>query len=538
MMKKRVISGVMSAVLGLSLLTGCQSGESTSTPPATAAESKTEATTDVTAKEAESDSSSGYQIPDNWDISEPVNLKIYCIGDEGGIYADDMLDNMNRILTEKINVTIEPVMVSWGEYRQKLPMVWAGGESYDLTFTANWTGYNTEASKGPFYDMTELLPVYAPKTYQELSERGVWEDCEIDGTVYMVPSIIEEWTTHFYIYREDLRKKYNCPEITDIATLETFMDTIKEKEPNLLPLNQEGPQVMLWWMFLYGQDWARPLDSATGTGVLSYDLTEGKKVFNVIDTPEYKDFIVQMREWYEKGYWSQSVMAETTPILDRFYAGKTAVCLDNLNGANNIYIKSAANNPDWEIGILDAENGSALEATPPNNGGMAIGANSKNPERAMMFLELCHQDEEVYNAILYGIEGVTYIDNKDMTTSIPQDKDPSTLGGRNIGMGVNDYKFYKGKKEDWTLLNDVKEDFKSRSVLPALAGFTLNQDSISAEIAALSSVCAEYKLPLEKGLVDPETGIAQLQQKLKDAGIDKVMDEINRQIEAYWASRS
>ncbi len=35
-----------------------------------------------------------------------------------------------------------------------------------------------------------------------------------------------------FTYREDLRKKYNLPEITDIASMEAYFAGIKEYEPN------------------------------------------------------------------------------------------------------------------------------------------------------------------------------------------------------------------------------------------------------------------------------------------------------------------
>lgn len=63
-------------------------------------------------------------------------------------------------------------------------------------------------------------------------------------------------------------------------------------------------------------------------------------------------------------------------------------------------------------------------------------------------------------------------------------------------------------------------------------------DEIGAELAAIKSICDEYKMPLEKGVVDdPEKGLEELKQKLQEAGADKVLEEINRQIAEYWAGQ-
>lgn len=533
MKMKKVLCAVLALSMCFGMLTGCGKKSQDQGEAGTVTATKPE----QGAGEADAaGGSSGYVIPADWDISEPVNLSIYCIGDEGGIYADDMLDHINEILKEKINATIEPVMVSWGDYNQKLPIIWASGEAYDLTYTSDWCGYFTEGIKGAFYNLDELLPKYAPKTYAEYAERGnVWDSCKINGSVYMVPAITEEWTAHAVVFREDLRKKYNCPEIVDIETLETFMDAIKENEPGMLPLNMDVGNNFLWYLFLTNQDWSRPVEH--DNGIFVYDIHEGGEVFNVVETKEYEDYIKLMRKWYEKGYWSQSIMAESTALRDQFLAGKSAVNLDNTVNISSIYNKMSASSPDWELGVFDWDSSNSVAGVAPASNGMAIGLNSKNPERAMMFLELCHQDEELYDAILYGIEGETYINNGDGTTSTPPDKDASTLNGRNIGMGINDYKFVKGIQNDWPGMPALKEDWNSRTVVPALAGFYLNMDEISADLAAVRSVCDEYKLPLEKGILDPETGLAQLRQKLKEVDAERLEEEINKQIGDYKNSQ-
>lgn len=177
------------------------------------------------------------------DTSEHVVLTMYCIGDEGGIYAQEHLDKINELLTEKINAELNPVMVSWGDYKTKLPMVWASGEAYDLTYTSNWTGYFQEAGKGAFMDITDIFSEYAPKTYEECKEGGRIDGCKVDGKLYMVPNDKKEFTSFMYNYREDLRKKYNCPEIVDKETLNIYMRAWRIR----LPFSQRIRQKLMNW---------------------------------------------------------------------------------------------------------------------------------------------------------------------------------------------------------------------------------------------------------------------------------------------------
>lgn len=531
-MKKKIIALLLSACMGTAMLAGCGADgqDSQESTPASTSQEAASAETEASVKESEAAS----QV----DISEHVVLTMYCIGDEGGIYAEDHLNKLNEVLTEKINAEIDPIMVSWGDYKTKLPMVWASGEAYDLTYTANWVSYFDEANKGAFMDITELFPTYAPLTYAELAELDRLESTKVNDKLYMVPNNIPDYTTFVYNYREDLRKKYNCPEIVDKETLEAYMEAIAENEPGMFAYAIPGDDNVKTQTLLNELDWARPIDNSGSVGIFTYDLKDPTKVFNLVDTPEYEEYIKKTREYYEKGFWSQSVMAETTTVKDAFLTGKSAIYAANFSNSNGVYQEISNSQPDWEIGIYSSDLASGtVERIASANNGMAIGAYSKHPERAMMFIELCYQDEEVYHIVMDGLEGITFeADYDKMVKWIPEATDPTNVNLKNLGMGFGTQKFYLGSLNDSPVVTELKKEYDAVGVFPGLAGFSINQDTISADLAAIKSICEEYKVPLEKGVVDPETGLAELREKLKAANVDQVMEEINRQISEYLAN--
>ena len=535
-MKKKIVALLLTVCLGATLFAGCggkdeqpaKQDNSTQDQAQQENVAEDEGNGDVAGDEA------SVEAPEV-DISEHVILTMYCIGDEGGIYAQQHLDELNKLLTEKINAEISPLMVSWGDYKTKLPMVWASGEAYDLTYTANWAGYFTEGSRGAFMNINELFPAYAPKTYAEMTEYDILETTKIDGNLYMVPNYIPDYTTYIFEYREDLRKKYNCPEITDFETLTTFLQAVKDNEPGMLAFGNNGSESMLNAEWLNEMDWSRGILTSTSTVV--YDHKDPTKVFNYVETPQFEEFVKRCREWYEKGFWSQSIMAETTASRDNFKAGKVACILQNFSNCNGNYQDITNNHPDWEVGYwsADVESGMTERVACANNG-MAIGAYSKNPERAMMFIELMYQDREVYDLVMNGLEGITYEADREAGTKwIPEGVDASTLGLKNLGMGFGVQKWYLGSMNDDPRLEEMKTEYEKVAIFPELAGFVVNEDPIAAELAALKNAYAEYGVPLEKGAVDSEEGIAELRKQLKAAGVEKVVEEINRQIEEYLA---
>ena len=74
------------------------------------------------------------------------NLTMYLIGDRP-VDNDEVFAKINEKLKEEINATIDVKFMSWGEYEQKYPLIFASGEDWDIIYTADWCFYNAQATK-------------------------------------------------------------------------------------------------------------------------------------------------------------------------------------------------------------------------------------------------------------------------------------------------------------------------------------------------------------------------------------------------------
>ena len=89
-------------------------------------------------------------------------------------------------------------------------------------------------------------------------------------------------------------------------------------------------------------------------------------------------------------------------------------------------------------------------------------------------------------------------------------------------------------------LEKIQYDIENLSIYSVIMGFNADPSSMKNQIAAVANVSQEYGRPLEKGLVDkddPDRGLAVYQQKLKEAGIDEIIAEYQRQIDE-WAAEN
>ena len=66
----------------------------------------------------------------------------------------------------------------------------------------------------------------------------------------------------------------------------------------------------------------------------------------------------------------------------------------------------------------------------------------------------------------------------------------------------------------------------------------MNTDPIKNEYSACQNVQTTYYNPLVFGYTDQTTGLADLQSKLKAAGNDKVLKELQSQVDKFWASQN
>ena len=68
-------------------------------------------------------------------------------------------------------------------------------------------------------------------------------------------------------------------------------------------------------------------------------------------------------------------------------------------------------------------------------------------------------------------------------------------------------------------------------------GFYFDTTPVFNEISALNAVSDEYRTSIETGSVDPDTAIAEFNQKLYDAGLQNVMDEKQAQLDEWLAQK-
>ena len=470
----------------------------------------------------------------NANVSKEVTLTMYLIGDPPKDYKI-MLEELNKLIKKDINAILEVKWLGWGEWKQRYPLLAASGEPYDLIYTSDWAMYRTQAKKGAFLELDDILPQYAPKSYSE-QPKAAWEQVKEKGKIYMVPMNYKEVNPHGYVVRGDLRKKYNIESIITLDDFGRYLDAIANNESGITPYNAGSVDLQFGFHYL----------GATGgwdaTGLpsnvdLAYKINEPSiKLFTTFESNEYEQYVNIARNWYLNGYWSKDTLVNRTAARDSLLNGKSAAAVMNLLNFNELYLKVKDKNPEWELEWYEIAPGNQRAASRYTANGVAIGANSKNPERALMLLELFRNNEEYFNLTTYGIKGKHYELTSDGKLTLPEGVIASENGfppDSACAWGWRQEKYYRSYVSEWPKFSSTVNELRQHLKPSKTQSFIFNEDNIKNELAAINSVKQQYEMPLMCGAVDPKEGLAVLKQKMKEAVFEKVKAEVEKQLVEY-----
>lgn len=541
-MKKKVLA-LFLAVSMIAGLTACGGAAKEETTGADSTAATEEAAPAATEEESAAPAAEA-------DISEHVTLKWYL---HGSNVTDDteVLAKANEILGEKLNVTLEPIWGTWGDFDTNSVLAINGGDDVDIYFTCSWSAneYNAFAKKGAWMRLdaedNNLIEQYGADVWSLLPE-VLTTGAKINGAegygVYAVPGYKDIATQNCWDVNVPLLEKYGYTlddiKNTDYYGFEEILKTVKEGEgKEFFPLLVEGAVLE---RMVTGSDIVVG-DSGTNN-LMSLYLNQddpsakgpyGEEILNKFATEEYKKFVEKSREYYQAGY--------IDPAMANAQQANDARTAKQLTGEYLIGTQSYAYGFEVQESKARGFEVAYVPCTDPyvctssaQGAMMAISSGCKNPERAMMFLNLLNTDAELMTLLDYGVEGVHYnkLDSGEISfTDKRADYTPWTNGMGNVTLLPPQ----EGQGSDF--VDQFKAYYGAAKSTPAL-GFSFDPAAVQAEMGALSNVAAEYALALNVGAVDPAEKLPEFLQKLEDNGMAKVIDEANSQLTAFMAEKT
>jgi len=488
------------------------------------------------------------------DTSEHVVINYMTTGDAPTTGAnEEMLAEINALLTEKVNAEINIVWISWTDYlaNYNLRIASMDGTIDLIGSSTDWLDAWPNAKRGGFLELSEeMLETYAPVTWASIPKEH-WDVCTYNGTIYFIPEDnYSQWTNHGFAYRLDWAKE---------AGLENGVQTWEEMTEYLEYVKDEyGDDLIALWdtdgtAYIAGGyicsfvKW-RSIDGLA-SGAIWGGYLDDPYTINCLyleETEKLVEFAELMKEWNELGVWPTDVLSNTgADNRLEFRQGKVALEQHHTQTWTGLVSpKSSTDNTmyltdeDADVGFFYwGKEAGYVTRDLVTHGVAAVSAASKHPERTLMVYDLLRNDQDIYNLFNYGLKDRTYaIDENGYRYT------PDTYVADNDSISTN---WWWGRNDDleipsaamnWDAINALYAEYDEIAVMYPYEAFVFDNSSVQSYINQCNEIYNTYMKYLCFGQYEetPEEKVAEFQQALRDAGCDLVTAELQAQIDATY----
>lgn len=549
-MKKRTICLLLAMIMVLSIvLAGCSKTAETPAADETPATTEPAETTDNTETPEAPEETAEPALK-----QKTIQLMITGAGKQAN--SDKVWAAFNEQLQQYVpNTTVEFIDVPFEEYSEKFSQVLASGEGVDLAWTGWLINKPQNIADGNLMPLDDLLAEYGQGIVDILGEEVV----EIhrnaaDGKLYYLPSwqglcgerrgwlVVTEiaelagdtWIEDTKAALNKWRNNYSGIEDFQAVLDQATKYLAAAKEAGKLGAGINTGRAFGWSMY-------NGMYSFLGVGGAEIGITYCDGTFTVKDGvagEHYKLYAKTMADWYKEGYIRSDIMSVDTSTLTTPKNGEIT---------DTTYVFSCdpyLTEADQEAAIADA--GMDMTYLPiEENAYLILGGDTSyaipycadEPERAMMVLNAIYSQPDLYNTLIYGIEGEDYTKNADgtITTSYvgasPTADDSYGIQRWIIGSCKN---ALINNGTDPNYYADLEALEETARVNPFL-NFTFDRTNVEGICASILNVYYEYGPQLDNGVAGDnwEELYNNYMAARKDAGIEELVTEFQNQLNAY-----
>ncbi len=439
-------------------------------------------------------------------------------------------DAVNAITVPAINVEVEFKPLGIGDSFTNYSLWISSGETVDLMMLA-FQDIKTYVNSGQIEELDSYISEEAtPTLYSLMQEFPI--ATKVTGKTYGIPPVgVNYGEKPGIIIRKDYLEEtgYGQKDTYTMEDLTNVFAAIKEKHPECYPLSALGSSITTGssqYAMYFGGD---PLGGNINAGFLMD--ADSTTVVNLFETDEYKNFLNQMAQWYQAGYIVPDAATTDTSNNELLQTGKTA--------AYAMSQKPEQFAADYGFKVTGMATGKGRMGAFYGATNWVVPITSTNPAAAMKFMDYLYSNGDLSNLILNGIEGTHFqvVDKDNGVIAFADGLDATTSPYYNLlglwGDRRKEYTFSAAatrKEHDAFTEACMSNKFKSY-------GFNFDSTNVSNQILACQTVLDQFQKALETGSLGAkwEKTYNDMVGQLKNAGIDQVIAECQKQFDAYLA---
>lgn len=447
------------------------------------------------------------------------------------LYPGERSDRMNEFLDNEfaekmaadLGLKVEVTFVPWAQYWEQKDIMLAANEPIDLY----WDGLpdlSTIVNKKQAMVLDDLIQEYGQDMLKVLPMEQL-QGATIDGKIHGIPSAYAPSSTMYQLVavRQDILEAVGMTDLKTADDLKEFATKAKAKFPEM-----KGPaDVVFKPLTRYFADEQYNWIAVEDLVVFGED---SKKAYSYYETEAFQQVAKFNRGMYDAGLYTEDLTIKYNERDSRMQTGLYLWVEGSVGKEMEIINTIKANAPDAKVKTYLLAEDKPRYVTATGGEVLGIPVNAPNPEGAMKFVNWIYKSQENYQFALYGVEG----------------KDYEIVDGRINKLTPSEF-FYEWmfRNQNYQLFGpDVAQEsidkYKSwddQAVRSASLGFRFNNEKVKSIETALKEVVGKDLAAIRSGFVDFETGYPKAIQKLKKAGIDEYVAEVQRQLDEFLAGK-
>ncbi len=493
----------------------------------------------------------------------PATLNVW-VGGYKQKDSDRVWAEVNEKLADYLpNTTLNIVPITFDEYASKWSKAMAAGEQIDVAWLGWVHNMTEEVEMGSLLKLDDLIAEYGQDMVAEYGQEMLDMHKVADGIYFIPNGPMIGGGKYCLVFPKALLEKAGMPnfaqeledlmmEVFDSYTvenvkklydkMETYLEALKEAgcinmgvNGNVVDANY-GPfgqtYINQWgWERMFQVNWGD--DTFTVQSI----YVPGSEVYD-IDAFKWE----RINEWYNKGYIREDYASAGWAPFGAGYApenmavaGNNQFAYDYVNWSKEEVYEIYKNTYGWDVEIAVCNPVQHLSRG--FSTGTGIPYTSKNPERAMMLINLLNstKGQEIFRLLAYGIEGEHYTTNEDgtvtFTNATGREGADSTYGLSDWAIGTN---LNKMGKDLETIQKQVA--LAETAVENPLSGFTFDKSAVQDQFDNCTSFVGNNLFAMV--MDDWQARREQRDKDFADCGIEDVMAELQRQINEYVAENN
>ena len=502
-MKKKLLAVLLSAACVLATLAGC-GGKNTGSASGSGSGPASKASNSTSSKE----------------VSTVV---ILYPGEETDSMANFINNQLNPRLADEVGIKLEFIYKGWDQYWEQKDILLGANQTIDLY----WDGLpdlSTMVNKSQCQPLDDLIKENCPDMLKVIPESQLAGGV-VNGVQYGIPSAYAPSSCMFQLVcvRKDILDGVGMSDIKTADDLKEFAKKAADKYPEM-----NGPADIIFKPLTRNFADEQYTWCAYADSVVYGENT--RKAYSYFETDAFKKVAQFNASMYADKLYKDELTTNYNERDSRMQQGTYLWVEGSLGKENEIISAVRGNAPEAQLKSFLLNPTADKYITACGGEVLCVPYSAANAAGAMKFLNWLYKSQENYLFCLYGPEGENYtVENGRIAL-----KDPSFEGY-----------FYEWmfRNANYTMFtSDVSEDFiktyeswDDNAKTSDVIAFHFDNSNVIEIETAVNEVIQKEFTPIECGFVDFDSNYPAAVEKLKAAGIDEYVAEVQRQLDAFFA---